>query len=115
MWAVDTRTEDGRRSLLAKVQEKTKYILKKEPLGVWVDEEMDAKVKQMMAEGEGQAHEKHNYRDHFLMPKINAALTEKPVSFVRNHEVVLESPGIQEIGLYGTWLSKDSGDGAEVV
>ena len=45
-----------------------------------------------------------NFRDHLLMEKIHAKVTEAPVSFVRDHAVRHVGFGIQEVGLYGSYF-----------
>eukprot|EP00931_Biecheleriopsis_adriatica_P102694 TRINITY_DN77632_c0_g1_i1.p1 TRINITY_DN77632_c0_g1~~TRINITY_DN77632_c0_g1_i1.p1 ORF type:complete len:593 (-),score=34.70 TRINITY_DN77632_c0_g1_i1:8-1786(-) len=80
------------------------FVLKKEPLGIWVGDDMVQKLTDMEA--------KHmasprlvNYRDHILMPKIHAPATDHQVTFIRDHRIVHMGSGIQEIGVYGTYFS----------
>lgn len=57
-----------------------RYILKKEPLGVWAGSELLDKVKQLRQTGKGA-------RDHFVMDKLRPRAVEK-VSFVRHGKVL---------------------------
>ncbi|KAL1521239.1 hypothetical protein AB1Y20_020911 [Prymnesium parvum] len=74
-----------------------KFILKKEPLGVWVDGEMIAKLDELRGRGA---------RDYFLMDKLLPRAVEG-VAFVREGTIVATGRGLQEFGLYGVCL----GDG----
>lgn len=72
-----------------------RYILKREPLGVWVHEQLVDKLDSLEVA-----------RDHFLMDKLEPRPVEN-VSFVRNGGVLATGRGVQELGLYGVYL----GDG----
>ena len=75
------------------------YIMKKEPLGVWVESELIGKLDDFKRRAFGA-------RDHFIMSKLSPKVVEG-VAFVRDGHVVARGRGVQELGLYGVFL----GDG----
>ena len=76
------------------------FIVKKEPLGVWADADLIAKLDAFRRAGTGGA------RDHFIMDKL-APAPACGVSFVRGGRVTSTGRGVQELGFYGVCL----GDG----
>lgn len=80
----------------------SKYILKKEPLGVWAGSDLIEQLDRFQRSSTG-AH-----RDYFIMNKVRP-VTVKGVRFVRGGRMVGTASGVQELGLYGTFL----GDGKQ--
>ena len=100
---MDGSTEESRARVLARLAEpdaESNLILKKEPLGVSVGDSMVNTVKGMLANPD------QNFRDHLLMEKIHAKVTDAPVSFIRDHAVRHVGLGIQEIGMYGSYFRR---------